>query len=227
MLKLEKVSKNFGKVTAVKDLSFELKKGDITGLLGPNGAGKTTTMRMIASFFYPSSGKIKIKGKNTKANTTLTQNEIGYLPENNPLYLDMLVIDHLVMTAKIYGIKKNTVKRVEEVAKSVGLTNKLATKISELSKGYKQRVGLAAAIIHDPSVIILDEPAEGLDPNQREEIRKLIKKLAKNKAILISTHVLQEVTATCSKVVVINNGKLVVAGPTKKFNLEQVFRDLK
>lgn len=228
MLKVKKISKNFANTKAVKDLSFELKKGDIAGLLGPNGAGKTTTMRMITSYYFPSKGSITINGKDTQDYTLETQSQIGYLPENNPLYLDMLVVDFLTMTAKFHEVKKDKItKAIKKVAKEVGIENRLLSTISELSKGYKQRVGLAAALIHDPKLLILDEPTEGLDPNQRNEIRKLIKDISKDKVILISTHVLQEVEAMCNKVIVINDGKLVEEGSPKKIDLEKVFKKLK
>lgn len=213
MIKLKNVSKKFGKTEAVKNLSFELKKGDVTGLLGPNGAGKTTTMRMITSYYFPTKGSINIDGKDTQDNTTLTQSQIGYLPENNPLYLDMIVVDYLTMSAKLQGVANHDiVGAVKKAAKAVQIEDKLFTKIGELSKGYKQRVGIASALVHDPKIIILDEPTEGLDPNQRQEIRKLVKDLSKNKTILISTHVMQEVKAMCNRVIVINNGELVKDG---------------
>ena len=213
MLKVKKIHKSFGKVEVIKGLSFSVKKGDVVGLLGPNGAGKTTTMRMIASYYFPAKGKITVNGIDTQENTLNSQQEIGYMPENNPLYLDMIVYDYLTMSGKFYGVdKKKLHKRIIDTSKSVGIRDKLAKPIKELSKGYKQRVGLAAAMLHDPKLLILDEPTEGLDPNQREEIRQLIKHLAKDKVILISTHVMQEVKAMCNKVIVINEGKLVVEG---------------
>jgi ABC-2 type transport system ATP-binding protein len=228
MLKVKKVSKNFGGTEAVKDLSFELEKGDIAGLLGPNGAGKTTTMRMITSYYFPSEGEITIDGKNTQTETLETQSLIGYLPENNPLYLEMLVVDFLMMSAKLQNVEKEDVEaRIKKISKEVGIYERLLSPISELSKGYKQRVGLAAAMIHDPKLLILDEPTEGLDPNQREDIRKLIIDMSKDKVILISTHVMQEVDAMCNKVIVINDGQLVTQGSPKKLDLEAIFKKLK
>jgi ABC-2 type transport system ATP-binding protein len=213
MLKVENISKSFGNTKAVKNISFEINKGDVVGLLGPNGAGKTTTMRLIASYYYPTSGEIIISGTNTKKDTLKSQKHIGYLPENNPLYTDMIVIDYLRMTGGLYNISKKTLdKEIIEVSKKIGIYNKLGTVINNLSKGFKQRVGIAAALIHNPSLIILDEPTEGLDPNQRDEIRTLVKDLSKDKAILISTHVLQEVKAMCTRVLIINDGELVVDG---------------
>lgn len=213
MIVVKNASKSFNSVKAVDSLSFTIEKGDVTGLLGPNGAGKTTTMRMITSYFFPSSGDISINGKSTQFHTQKTQSQIGYMPENNPLYNDMIVFDYLSMTANLQGVKKSKIlSRIKEVSESVGIKNKLSTNIGELSKGYKQRVGIASALIHNPQVLILDEPTEGLDPNQREDIRKLIKELSKDKAILISTHVMQEVKAMCNKVIIINDGKLIAQG---------------
>jgi ABC-2 type transport system ATP-binding protein len=213
MIKFENVSKSFGKTKIIKSLSFELKKGDVAGLLGPNGAGKTTTMRMLTSYYLPDSGRILIDGKNTIKDTIKTQKKIGYLPENNPLYLDMIVVDYLRMSANINGMDfKDIENRILQVAKEVDIKDKLSKPIKELSKGYKQRTGLAAALIHDPEILVLDEPTEGLDPNQRKELHELIKKISKDKIILISTHVIQEVKAMCNKVILINNGELVKFG---------------
>ncbi len=213
MVKLQNITKYLGSTKVIDNLSFELKTGDITGILGPNGAGKTTTMRMITSYYFPNNGKITINGIDTQKDTTETQLKIGFLPENNPLYTDMMVYDFLMMTAKLNGVTaKKAKEKIIEISKKVDITKKLTVKISELSKGYKQRVGIASTLLHDPSVIILDEPTEGLDPIQRNEIRDLIKELSKDKTILISTHVLQEVKAICNNVVVINKGKLVAMG---------------
>lgn len=225
MIKFEKVSKSFGNTKIIKGLSFELKKGDITGLLGPNGAGKTTTMRMLTSYYYPDSGKISIDGKNTQKYPIKTQMNIGYLPENNPLYLDMLVADYLSMSAKLHQVNPSKIKdRVIEVAKEVSIQDKLAKPIKELSKGYKQRVGLASALIHDPEILVLDEPTEGLDPNQRQELHKLINKISKDKIILISTHVIQEVKAMCNKVILINDGELVKFGNPEDLSQNKTFK---
>jgi ABC-2 type transport system ATP-binding protein len=229
MLKLDHVYKRFGANLAVEDLSFELKAGEIVGLLGPNGAGKTTTMRLITSLFFPDVGRIFHDGHDTAKETLLTQAKIGYLPENNPLYPEMLVIDFLLLTwglnpqptllsaptsstSSTSSTRPSPLPHLYQVAASVNLEHKLMRPISELSKGYRQRVGLAAALLTAPQVLILDEPTEGLDPNERQEIRDLIKKLAKDRVILISTHVLQEVKAICTKAIVINEGRLVVAG---------------
>jgi ABC-2 type transport system ATP-binding protein len=213
MLKVSNISKKFNSFMAVNNLSFEIKKGEIVGLLGPNGAGKSTVMKMISSYFFPDSGRILVNGKDTSLKTLETQKIIGYLPESNPLYNDMLVFDYLAMTVELNEFKvKNLEKLVYQIAKSVNLENKLVKPIKELSKGYRQRVGLAQALINNPKLLILDEPTEGLDPNERENLHKLIKKLAKDRAILISTHVMGEVKAMCDRVIVINKGKLVASG---------------
>lgn len=213
MLKVSNISKKFNQFLAVDQLSFEIKKGEIVGLLGPNGAGKSTTMKMITSYFLPDEGKISVNGKDTSSKILETQKVIGYLPENNPLYEDMLVFDYLAMTVELNDKKTNNLEKlVYQVAKSVNLENKLIKPIKELSKGYKQRVGLAQALINNPKLLILDEPTEGLDPIERGNLHKLIKKLSKDRAILISTHVMGEVKAMCDRVVVINKGKLVASG---------------
>jgi ABC-2 type transport system ATP-binding protein len=221
MLKLHHVSKSFarGRSKAIDDLTFLAKPGQIVGLLGPNGAGKTTTMRLITSYFFPDAGEILLDDASTTTQTLLTQAQIGYLPENNPLYPEMLVADFLRYTLDLGAnqelLKLSAAQKLRHLAaqaKAVNLETKLLKKIGELSKGYRQRVGLAAALINDPKVVILDEPTEGLDPNEREEIRNLIKKLAKVRVILISTHVLSEVKALCNQAIVINQGRVVVAG---------------
>jgi ABC-2 type transport system ATP-binding protein len=203
----------------IDDLSFSAKVGQIVGLLGPNGAGKTTTMRLITSYFFPDVGTISINDRDTAKNTLLTQSQIGYLPENNPLYPEMLVIDFLLLTLNLGNNHQlltlnhqDKIRHALKTAQAVNLETKLMNKINELSKGYRQRVGLAAALINEPKILILDEPTEGLDPNERQEIRHLIKKLAHDRVILISTHVLSEVKALCNYAIVINSGKMVVAG---------------
>ena len=224
MVKFDKVHKFFGKYEALKDVSFELKKGDITGLLGPNGAGKTTTMRLIAGFYFPEKGKITINGQQTNTNLQSIQSQIGYMPENNPLYGEMLVAEFLEMSARLNKLDPTLItSRVKEVAKSVDILKKLTSPINSLSKGYKQRVGIAAALVHNPEILILDEPTEGLDPILRNEIRTLIKEIAKNKTILISTHVLQEVHALCNKVLIINEGKILKFGKPEDLNKTKVY----
>ncbi len=220
MIKVEKISKSFGFVKAVEDLSFEIEKGEIVGFLGPNGAGKTTTMRMLTGFTSADSGKIFIDGKNIEENTTEIQKKVGYLPESNPLYKDMQVSEFLNLTADLNGIKKAEKKKaLDFVVDAVNIKDVFYRPIGELSKGFKQRVGIAAALIHNPEIIIMDEPTEGLDPNQRKEIRTLIKKLAKDHTIIISTHIMQEASAVCDRMLIINKGKLVANGTTEELSL--------
>lgn len=225
MVKVDGITKYFGTTKVIDDISFELKKGDVTGLLGPNGAGKTTTMRMITSYYFPNKGKIQINDKDTQAETLETQKLIGYLPENNPLYYDMMVYDFLLMSAKLNGVTgKLAHQRIIETSKKIAISDKLTKNIGELSKGYKQRVGLASTLLHNPSVLILDEPTEGLDPVQRDEIRSLIKELSKETTILLSTHVLQEVRAMCNNVIVINKGKVVASGIPENLSLKKGYK---
>lgn len=222
MVEIINVSKSIGTAKIIDNISFTLQKGQITGLLGPNGAGKTTTMRLITSYYFPSNGKILIDGVDTQADTAKTQKLIGYLPENNPLYFDMTVYDFLTLSGNLNGIYGTRLhKSIMQTAKKVSITSKLLTKIAELSKGYKQRVGIASALLHDPKVIILDEPTEGLDPAQRNEIRHLIRELSKEKVILLSTHVLQEVTAICNNVIVIDKGKVIASGDPTQISVKK------
>jgi ABC-2 type transport system ATP-binding protein len=210
MISVREISKSFGDVQAIEGLSFDIKGSEIVGLLGPNGAGKTTTMRVMSGFLYPDDGDVLIENISVLKKPTEVQSFIGYLPENNPLYGDMLVSELLDISAELRGIPK--LERKEALDFAVGSANieeVYYRPIRELSKGFKQRVGLAVALIHKPKVLILDEPTEGLDPNQRAEIRKLIKQLSKDHTILISTHVLQEVEALCSRVIIINEGSKV------------------
>jgi ABC-2 type transport system ATP-binding protein len=197
----------------VDDISFEVKTGEIVGFLGPNGAGKTTTMRMITNFITPSEGEITIGGKILEDRADEIKKHIGYLPENNPLYQDMPVMDYLEFVAGIQGMAKEKIlPRVVEMIRVTGLNREKHKKIGELSKGYRQRVGLAQALIHDPQILILDEPTSGLDPNQIVEIRQLIKELGKHKTVILSTHILSEVEATCDRILIINQGKIVADG---------------
>jgi len=220
MIKVERISKSFGFIKAVNELSFEVEKGEIVGFLGPNGAGKTTTMRMLTGFTSADAGKITINGKDIEKKTMEIQKKIGYLPESNPLYKDMQVIEFLNLTADLSGIKKEKKKEaLSFVVKAVDIKDVFYRPIGELSKGYKQRVGIAAALVHNPEIIIMDEPTEGLDPNQRKEIRTLIKKLAKDHTIIISTHIMQEASAICDRMLIINKGKLVADGTTKELSL--------
>ena len=209
MLVLDQVSKFYGDQRAVDALSFEVKKGDILGFLGPNGAGKSTTMRMIMGFLRPSKGSISVNGLEVQSNLKEIRQQIGYLPEGNPLYSDLYVREFLRFMASVTGIR-NARQQVEETIHLVGLQREAHKKIGQLSKGYKQRVGLAHALLHNPNLLILDEPHSGLDPNQLMEVRARLREIAVDKAIILSTHLMQEVQALCDRVVIINNGKLVV-----------------
>ncbi len=213
MIKVDHLTKNFGNIKAVDDLSFEIKAGEIVGFLGPNGAGKTTTMRMVTGFLSPDSGAITIGGKALEADLTAAQSRIGYLPENNPLYKNMLVSEILELSADLKHVPKNKRKEAFDFAvKAVAIDDVFYRPVAELSKGYKQRVGIAIALLNHPDILIMDEPTEGLDPNQRTEIRSLIRKLAERHTIIMSTHVMQEASAVCSRMIIINKGKLVAAG---------------
>jgi ABC-2 type transport system ATP-binding protein len=213
MIKIENLVKNFDDVKAVNNISLEIKSGEIVGLLGPNGAGKTTTLRLITGFLAPDSGKIVINGIDMTEDPTEAQKHIGYLPENNPLYKEMLVADFLNFSAELKQIPESGKKKALDFAVSaVAIGNVFYKPIRELSKGYKQRVGFAAALLHKPKIVILDEPTEGLDPNQRTEIRDLIKELSKSHTIVMSTHVLQEASAICNRILIINRGELVADG---------------
>ena len=207
-LEIKKINKKYGHQDALIDVSFSLKKGDIVGFLGPNGAGKTTLMKIITSILKPDSGDITINGYDTQKNEISTKRQIGYLAENNPLYKDMLVTEYLDFIASLYEIE-NKKDKVKEIIKKTGLESEIKKKIEELSKGYKQRVGIAAALVHDPNVLILDEPTTGLDPNQLIEIRKLIQEIGKEKIVLLSTHILQEIPKICNHIIIINEGRIV------------------
>ncbi len=212
MISVEHISKSFDTRRAIDDISFSIKSGEIVGLLGPNGAGKTTTMRLISGFFPPTSGEILIDGKKLSTNENLKEN-IGYLPENNPLYEDMTVEEFLLFFASLKNITKNNKKQsIARSVEQVGLQDVFYRPIGELSKGYRQRTGLAQAILNEPDVLILDEPTEGLDPNQRVEIRTLMKTLGKNRTVIISSHVLGEIASTCERIMIINKGKLIADG---------------
>ena len=204
---IENISKSFGAVQALKDISFTLKKGEVVGLLGPNGAGKSTLMKILTGFYREWDGKGTFFDKDLKKERLEIQKEIGYLTENNPLYPEMYVKEYLLYVSGLYRLQNPP---VEELLKQTGLLEYQNKKIEILSKGYKQRVGLAAALIHNPKFIILDEPTTGLDPNQLVEIRKLIRELGKDKTVLLSTHILQEIDALCDRVLIINKGRIVL-----------------
>ncbi len=213
MIELKNISKNFGSNQALDKISFSVKKGEILGFLGPNGAGKTTALKIITSFWPQDEGQVSIDGQDTLKNSLKTRSKIGYLPETVPLYEDMTVREYLKFVAQVRKLKKDSISsRIKEVAGSCGLTEVLRKPIEELSKGYRQRLGLAQAIIHEPEVLILDEPTTGLDPNQIVEIRDLIKKIGREKTIIFSTHILSEVSAVCDRVIIINKGQIVGEG---------------
>lgn len=217
---VQNLSKFFGEQAAVSDVSFTVNRGEIVGFLGPNGAGKSTTMKIITGYLSATSGEVKVMDQLVTQDNLDTRKVIGYLPENNPLYLDMYVKEYLAFVANIYKVK-NVKERVAEMIQSVGLELEQHKKIGALSKGYRQRVGLAQAIIHDPEVLILDEPTSGLDPNQLVEIRELIKRIGKKKTVMLSTHIMQEVEAICDRVVIINRGKIVADGTTASLSMAQ------
>jgi ABC-2 type transport system ATP-binding protein len=210
---IENLTKKYGSQKAVDNISMKVATGEILGFLGPNGAGKTTTLKMITNFISPDEGRILIGGVSVSDNPEEIRKNIGYLSERNPLYEDMPVIDFLNFCAEIQGIEKSRVaERVIEMIRITGLNQEKHKKIGELSKGYQQRVGLAQAIIHNPKILILDEPTSGLDPNQIAEIRKLIRELGREKTVILSTHILPEVEATCDRIFIINKGKIVADG---------------
>ena len=210
---VENLSKNYGVQRAVNDISFEINTGEVVGFLGPNGAGKSTTMKMITCFMSPTSGGVTVEGSSIHSAPEEVKRKIGYLPENNPLYLDMPIVDYLRFSAAIQGVlAKDIPGRISDMIDRCGLNAEKHKKIGELSKGYRQRVGLAQAMIHDPEVLILDEPTTGLDPNQIVEIRNLIKELGKEKTVILSSHILSEVEATCDRILIINKGRIVADG---------------
>ena len=213
-ISVEMVSKSFGPHKAVSNLSFSIKRGEIVGFLGPNGAGKTTTMRLLTSYYTPDTGKVLINGIDNAENDLETRKSIGYLAENNPLYEDLLVSEYLDFIADLRGLSGNErTQNLEQTVEEASLQEVFYRPISELSKGYHQRVGLAGAIIHRPSILILDEPTEGLDPNQRLSMRGLIKSLGQDRTVLVTTHVMQEVENTCERVLLINRGQLAADSP--------------
>lgn len=219
---INNISKRFGNQWAVKDVSFRIDSGEVAGFIGPNGAGKSTTMKMITGFLTPTEGEILVDDFSTREQPMEIKKIIGYLPEHNPLYEEMYVTEYLLHVAGLYqlsGAKATT--RVGEIIEQVGLTGERHKKIRKLSKGYKQRVGLSQALIHDPRILILDEPTSGLDPNQIVEIRNLISTLGKEKTIILSTHIMQEVEAICDRVLIIDQGKIRADGAAKNISKQQ------
>ena len=231
-IEVKNLTKIYGSQIAVNNISFSLKKGEILGFLGPNGAGKSTTMKILVGFINANSGEAYLNELPISVGSLDTKKLVGYLPEHNPLYLEMYVKEYLAFVGEMYGLKGELLReKVDKVIEMVGLSPEKSKKIEQLSKGYRQRVGLAQALIHDPEVLILDEPTNGLEPNQLVEIRKLIKEVGKNKTIILSTHIMQEVEAICDRVIIINKGKLVADDTLENLKsggatLEQVFRKL-
>lgn len=215
---VEKITKLYGNQTALKDVSFSVKKGEIVGFLGPNGAGKSTMMKILTAYIEASNGQAKVNEFDVITQKKQVQQSIGYLPEHNPLYLELYVKEYLKFTANIYKTDKS---RIDEVIAETGLKPEVHKKIGQLSKGYRQRVGLAAALIHNPDVLILDEPTTGLDPNQLIDIRQLIKKLGQTKTVFLSTHIMQEVEAICDRVIIINRGEIVADKYLSELNKDQ------
>ncbi|MFP5081081.1 ATP-binding cassette domain-containing protein [Pedobacter sp. JCM 36344] len=231
-VKVKGLSKSYNKQKVVDSISFEAGRGKILGFLGPNGAGKSTTMKMLSCYLTPSSGTAEIAGFDTQTQSLQVKKVLGYLPENTPLYTDMYVREFLHFVASTYDLPKIN-ERVADVIEQVGLQEEMHKKIHMLSKGYKQRVGLAQAIIHDPKVLILDEPTSGLDPNQLADIRKLIKDLGRERTVILSTHIMQEVEALCDQVIIINKGAVVandtlidLKASNQSSSLEDIFRKL-
>ena len=215
---VENITKIYGEQKALHNVSFRIAKGEIVGFLGPNGAGKSTMMKILTTYLKATSGTAVVNEFDTNSNARNVQKSVGYLPEHNPLYLDMHVREYLAFSANVYKVAKS---RIDEVISMTGLTPESHKKISELSKGYRQRVGLANALLHDPEVLILDEPTTGLDPNQLTEIRNLITSIGKEKTIFLSTHIMQEVEAICDRVIIINKGEIVADTTLKKLQKDQ------
>jgi ABC-2 type transport system ATP-binding protein len=221
MIKVEDLTKYYGSLCAVDHISFEIRKGEILGLLGPNGAGKSTTLRILTCFFQPTSGNVSVKDYNIYDHPLEIKGLIGYLPETAPLYHEMLVYDYLRFVADIRGFpKEKQLPRIKEISSLCGLQDVMHRSVNELSRGYKQRVGIGHAMLSDPEILILDEPTAGLDPNQIVEIRNIIKEIGKAKTVILSTHILSEAEATCDRVVIINKGKIVADGPTESLKEE-------
>lgn len=229
---VQNLTKIYGTQRAIDSLTFTINKGEIVGFLGPNGAGKSTTMKIITGFLSATEGTAEVEGLNVTEQPIEVKKRIGYLPEHNPLYVDMYVREFLDFMGSLYGIERKKLKnRVAEIIELVGLSAEQHKKIGQLSKGYRQRVGLAHALIHDPEVLILDEPTTGLDPNQLVEIRGLIKAIGKEKTVILSTHIMQEVEALCERVIIINHGKIVADRKVAQIldegkTVEAVFREV-
>jgi ABC-2 type transport system ATP-binding protein len=229
-IEVNQVVKIYGEQRALDEVSLAIGKGEIVGLLGPNGAGKSTLMKIITCFIPPDSGEVKVCGHDIFEESLEVREKVGYLPEHNPLYLDMYVKEYLEFVAGIHKLGPASKSKVAGMIEITGLAAEQKKKIGALSKGYRQRVGLAQALIHDPQVLILDEPTSGLDPNQIQEIRNLIRSIGKEKTVMLSTHIMQEVEAICDRAIIIHKGKIVaddrLAQLTKKTNLEELFHKL-
>lgn len=220
-VKIIGITKYYGDQKALNNINLNIDKGEVVGLLGPNGAGKSTLMKIITSYVPPTSGKVIIDGFDVKENEIEIRKLIGYLPEHNPLYHEMYIKEYLSFVLRTYPAVKNVTKKVEEIIELTGLLPERKKKIGQLSKGYKQRVGLAQALIHDPEILILDEPTSGLDPNQLVEIRKIISDLGKEKTVILSTHIMQEVEALCNRVVIIDKGNIVADDTPKNLSINK------
>jgi ABC-2 type transport system ATP-binding protein len=228
-LQVSNLSKRYGTQQVLTDLSFSVDKGQIVGFLGPNGAGKSTTMKIAMGFCMPDAGSVIVDGLDAQKDRLAVQRLVGYLPEHNPLYLVMYVRESLTFTANLYQLGKQTASKVDEMIERTGLSSECHKKIGQLSKGYRQRVGLAQALIHNPKVLILDEPTTGLDPNQLVDIRNLIQEFGKERTVLFSTHIMQEVTAICDRFLVLRKGELVADRAVDGLSAEQLetlFREL-
>jgi ABC-2 type transport system ATP-binding protein len=224
---VEHISKHYGTQKAVDDVSFTVKTGEILGFLGPNGAGKSTTMKAITCYLAPNEGDIKVGGYSIHEAPESIKSKIGYLPESNPLYVDMPVIEYLKFIAEIHDVPRDKIQdRIREMVEVCGLEGEKHKKIGELSKGYRQRVGLAQALIHDPEVLVLDEPTTGLDPNQIVEIRELIRNIGREKTVILSSHILAEVEATCDRILIINKGKIVADGTSGELRKKAEGREI-
>jgi ABC-2 type transport system ATP-binding protein len=223
-IEVKNITKVYGEQKALDSISFSVNKGEIVGFLGPNGAGKSTLMKILTTYLTADEGEASVNGFDVLSQSKQVQQSVGYLPEHNPLYLDLYVREYLEFNADLHKVSKS---KIEEVIQLTGLTPESHKKIGELSKGYRQRVGLATALLHNPEVLILDEPTTGLDPNQLVEIRELIKNIGKDKTVFLSTHIMQEVEAICDRIIIINKGKLVEDASISELgkNLEKVFRE--
>ncbi len=218
-LVVENVTKIYGRQKALDAVSFQVRRGEVLALLGPNGAGKSTMMKIIACYLPQTAGKVIVCGFDVSRQPLEVKKRLGYLPEHNPLYLDMFVKEYLRFVAGVHGLGRNSKARVDEMIALTGLTAEYKKTIGALSKGYRQRVGIAQALIHDPEVLILDEPTSGLDPNQLAEIRSLIRDIGKEKTVILSTHIMQEVEAVCNRVIIVNKGKIMADAPTGELRL--------